>query len=178
MATVNLLPDADVSNDWTLSTGSDVYALLDDDHAGLIGTDSSTLGATVINKVCTVTFQDFTEDHSSIDSVQVVIRAGNNTRGQTFALKTNILDVGTNLYTETSATQGASTTYRTVTYTSRTTSDGSTAWSNSVVNNLRLTVTVDAISGGTLSFTYCYFIVTYTEPSVVTDNAVFFGTNF
>ena len=31
MATVNLLPNADVSNDWTLSTGSDVYALIDDD---------------------------------------------------------------------------------------------------------------------------------------------------
>ena len=177
MATVNLLPDADIANDWNLSTGSHAYALLDDDHAGLIGTDSSTLGATAINKVCTVTFQDFTEDHSSIDSVQVVIRAGNNGRGQTFALKTNILDVGTNLYTETSATQGASTTYRTVTYTSRTTSDGSTAWSNSVVNNLRLTVTSQAISGGTLNFTYCYFIITYTEP-VAGDDAIFFGTNF
>ena len=177
MATVNLLPDGDVANDWNLSTGSHAYALLDDDHAGLIGTDSSTLGATAINKVCTVTFQDFTEDHSSIDSVQVVIRAGNNTRGQTFALKADILDVGTSLYVETSATQGASTTYRTVTYTSRTTSDGSTAWSNSVVNNLRLTVTSQALSGGTLSFTYCYFIITYTEP-IAGDDAIFFGTNF
>ena len=36
MATVNILPAADVSNDpaWTLSTGSDVYALLDDDDTG------------------------------------------------------------------------------------------------------------------------------------------------
>jgi len=32
-------------------------------------------------------------------------------------------------------------------------------------------------SGGTTRFTYCYFIITYTEPTI-TDNAVFFGTNF
>ena len=177
MATVNLLPDGDVANDWNLSTGSHAYALLDDDHAGLIGTDSSTLGATAINKVCTVTFQDFTEDHSSIDSVQVVIRAGNNTRGRTFALKTDILDVGTSLYVETSATQSASTSYRTITYTNRTTSDGSTAWTNTNINNLRMKITLYAHSGGTTSCTYCYFIITYTEP-IAGDDAIFFGTNF
>ena len=36
MATDNLLPNADVTNSpaWTLSTGSDIWALLDDDVTG------------------------------------------------------------------------------------------------------------------------------------------------
>ena len=34
-----------------------------------------------------------------------------------------------------------------------------------------------AHSGGSTRATYCYFIVTYTEPAV-TDNSIFFGCNF
>ena len=93
MATVNLLPNADVSNDWTLSTGSDVYALLDEDTTGLIG------------------------------------------------------------------------------------SDGSNAWTQGIINALKLRVTLGAHSGGTTQFTYAYVIVTYTPP-LATDNAVIFGCNF
>ena len=46
MATVNLLPKANVPtvvNDWSLSTGSDVYALIDDTHIGTVATDSNYL---------------------------------------------------------------------------------------------------------------------------------------
>ena len=176
MATVNLLPDGDIANDWTLSTGSDVYALLDDDTSS-ISTDSSKITATAALKECIVTFQDFSEDFSSIDSVQAVIKAGNNNRGQTFEIKSTILDNLSSLYAENSATQAASGTYRTITYTERTTSDGSTAWTNTNINNLRMQITLYAHSGGTTSCTYCYFIITYTE-AVVTDNSIFFGTNF
>ena len=178
MATVKLLPNADVSNDWTLSTGSDVYALLDDDHTGFASLDSSCLSATASGKTCNVAFQDFTESHSSIDSVQAVVKAGNNGRGQSFALDMAILNSsGTFWSAEGSGTQAASATYRTITFTSRTTSDGSSAWTNADVNDLRMRVDLSAHSGGTTRFTYCYFIITYTEPTV-TDNAVFFGTNF
>lgn len=59
MATVNLLPNGDVSNDWTLSTGSDVYALIDDDHTGTVATDSSYLSSTSAGSTCTVDLQDF-----------------------------------------------------------------------------------------------------------------------
>ena len=177
MATVNLLPNADVANDWTLSTGSDVYALLDDDTTS-IGLDSSCLSATAALKTCTVAFGDFTEAHSSIDSVQAVIRAGNNFRGRNFALDMAILNSsGTFWSAEGSGTQLASATYRTVTFTSRTTSDGSAAWTNANVNDIRMRVDLSSHSGGTTKFTYCYFIITYTEPTV-TDNAIFFGTNF
>jgi len=178
MATVNLLPNADVSNDWTLSTGSHAYALLDDDHTGNSSSDSSCLSATASGKTCNVAFQDFTEDFSSIDSVQAVIKAGNNGRGQSFALDMFILSSsGTFWSAEGSGTQNASAGYRTVTFTSRTTSDGSSAWTRADVNDLIMRVDLSAHSGGTTKFTYCYFIVTYTEPTV-TDNAIFFGTNF
>ena len=176
MATINLLPDGDISNDWTLSTGSDVFALLDDDTT-FIGSDSSRITATAAFKECTLTFQDFSEDFSSIDSVQAVIRAGNNNRGRSFKIKSTIFDNTSSLYVENSALQAASTTYRTITYTNRTTSDGSSAWTNSNINNLRMKIQLSMHSGGTTSCTYCYFIITYTEPTV-TDNAVFFGTNF
>ena len=181
MATINLLPNADVSNDWTLSTGSDVFALLDDDTAGLIGSDGSKLTTTSVGDDFVVELQNFTEAHSSIDGVQAVVRAGNHFRGRTFKIKTRLTDEASPVniyYDEDSATQTASTTYRTVTFTNRTTSDGSSAWTNAELNNLRLYVEAEANSGGTLSCTYCYVIVTYTEPVATTDNAIFFGTNF
>ena len=178
MATVNLLPNADVSNDWTLSTGSDVFALLRDDYTGNSSLDSNHIRATTSGKSCQVAFGDFTEAHSSIDSVQAVAKAGNNGRGQSFALDMSILNSsGTFWGAEGSGTQLASALYRTITFTSRTTSDGSSAWTNADVNDLRMRVDLSAHSGGTTRFTYCYFIITYTEPTV-TDNAVFFGTNF
>ena len=178
MATVNLLPDTDVSNDWTLSTGSDVYALIDDDHSGFITADGSHLSATASGRKFTVGFQNFTEAHSSIDGVQLVTRAGNNGRGASFNLETELLPtLGSAYYTETSGTQAASATYRTQTYTNRTTYDGSNAWNNIRVDGLKASVELAIHSGGTSRLTYAYVIVTYTEP-LATDNAIFFGTNF
>jgi|TARA_R110002050_G_scaffold71138_3_gene153031 hypothetical protein len=179
MATVNLLPNGDVSNDWTLSTGSDVYALLDDNSGGFHSMDASKLTASAVGRECIVDLQDFTESHSSIDGVQIVARAACG-RGRTFNLLSDIRNNAipiTIYYSENSSLQAASATYRTITYTNRTTYDGSNAWTNAQLNNLRLRFEVDTLSGGTLSFTYCYAIVTYTEP-VATDNAIFFGTNF
>ena len=179
MATVNLYPSSTGVNSWTLSTGSDAHTLLQDDHTGFITTDSNYLSATASSKVCYLQLDDFTEDHSSIDGVQVVTRAGNNGRGQSFALETKLLPASGLIpyYTEGSGTQGAHASYRTQTYTNRTTSDGSSAWTNSELNGLRLFVSLTLHSGGTTRFTQAYVIVTYTEP-VATDNSIFFGTNF
>ena len=179
MATVNLLPNASGLNDWTLSTGSDVYALIDDNHTGIIATDSNYLSATASGKVSYFDLTDFTESHSSIDGVQLVTRAGNNGRGASFELRTQLLPAtGAAYYTEDSGTQLASGTYRTQTYTNRTTTDGSTAWNNTLVDALRIYVKLQAHSAGTTYFTQAYVIVTYTEPVAAADNSVFFGTNF
>tara|TARA_R110002020_G_scaffold273_4_gene1468 strand:+ start:1512 stop:2051 length:540 start_codon:yes stop_codon:yes gene_type:complete len=179
MATVNLYPSSTGVNSWTLSTGSNPHVLLQDDHTGFVTTDSNYLSATASSKICYLQLDDFTEDHSSIDGVQIVTRAGNNGRGQQFALETKLLPASglTAYYTEGSGTQAANATYRTQTYTNRTTHDGSTAWNNTLVDGLRLVVSLSLHSGGTTRFTQAYVIVTYTEP-VATDNSIFFGTNF
>ena len=180
MATVNLLPNVDVANNWTLPGLGAVYTFIDDDHSGNITTDSAgSLRATSAGNSCIVGFQDFTEDFSSIDSVQAVVRSGNNGRGKTFEIDMTIINGGTGDFyaAEGSGTQAASATYRTQTFTSRTTSDGSSAWTNANINNLRMEVELSAHSGGTTRFTYCYYIITYTEPAT-TDNATFFGCNF
>ena len=180
MATVNLLPNADISNNFTISTGSDAYAVMDDDHTGTIASDSSFLVATSSGKKFSLGFQDFSASASSIDAVQAVVKAGNNGRGQSFTIGMTIVN-GTsgNFYAqESSGSLAASGTYRTISYTNRTTSDGSTAWTETDVNNLRMEFQLTAHSGGTFRATYCYYIITYTEAAVATDNSIFFGTNF
>ena len=177
MATVNLLPNGDVSNDWSLSTGSDVYALIDDDHTGTVATDSSYLSSTSAGSTCTVELQDFSESHSAINSITLVTKAGNNGRGASFTLETRLTSASGDYYTESSGSQSAHRNYRTQTYTTRTTHDGSNAWTNALLNSLRVRVDLDAHSGGTTRFTYCYVIVDYDLP-VATDNSIFFGTNF
>lgn len=179
MATVNLLPNGGVSNNWSQPGIGVAYTFMDEDHSGSVASDSSYLSATTTGKIFEFDFQNFTEAHSSIDSVQAVVRSGNNGRGASFTIRMTINNgsSGTFWAAESSGSQAGSFTYRTQTFTSRTTSDGSAAWTNTDVDNLRMNVEITAHSGGTTRATYCYFIVTYTEP-VATDNAVFFGNNF
>ena len=178
MATINLLPNTDISNDWTLSTGSDAYASLDDDYTGLVTSDSSNLTATATGKICEVGFQNFTEDFSAINSVQAVIKAGNTGRSASFRLEMSIKDnLGTLWSAEDLGAQAGHRNYRTLTYTERTTYNGLNAWTNSKLNNMTMHVEQTLISTATTAFTYCYFIVDYDLP-VATDNSILFGTNF
>ena len=178
MATVNLYPNATDSNDFTLSTGSDAHTLVRDDYIGPVAGDSNYLSATASGKNCLLGLDDFTQDHSSIDGVQIVLRAGNSGRSQTYDIETKLLPAGIGTYyTESTGTETSNRFYKTHTFTNRTTTDGSTAWNDTLIDGLRLYVKLDAHSGGTFKFTQAYVIVTYTEP-VATDNAIFFGTNF
>ena len=178
MPTVNLFPNGSSGNTFTLSTGSDAHVLVQDDASTPAG-DSNYLSATVSGKQVYLTLDDFTEDHSSIDGVQIVLRAGNGARSATYDIETKLFPagIGAAYYTESTGTENANRFYLTHTFTNRTTTDGSTAWNNTLIDGLRLFVKLDAISGGTFQFTQAYVIVTYTEP-VVTDNSIFFGTNF
>ena len=178
MATVNLYPNGTDSNNFTLSTGSDAHTLVRDDASTPAG-DGNCLTATASGKYCLLNLDDFTEDHSSIDGVQIVLRAGNGSRSQTYDIETKLMPggIGAAYYTESTGTENSNRFYLTHTFTNRTTTDGSTAWNNTLIDALRLYVKLDAHSGGTFKFTQAYVIVTYTEP-VATDNAIFFGTNF
>ena len=178
MATVNLYPNGTDSNNFTLSTGSAAHLLLTDDSSTPAG-DSNYLSATTSGKTCTVQLQNFTEDHSSIDGVQIVLRAGNGARSQTYDIETKLLPagIGAAYYTESTGIENSNRFYLTHTFTNRTTTDGSTAWNNTLIDALRLYVNLNGHSAGTFQFTQAYVIVTYTEP-LATDNSVFFGANF
>ena len=179
MATVNLLPTSDLSNSWTLSTGSDLYEVINENSTGFAASDSSRAYTTTAGHEFYVTLSDFTEDFSSIESVQVILRTAVNSRGATYTMKASLTDSAgiPNIYYAEDSNQTGSATYKTVTYTERTTHNGSHAWTNARLNGLRLIVEADVISTGTCHCTFAYVIVTYTEP-VAGDNAIFFGTNF
>ena len=182
MATVNLLPNADVSNSpaWTLSTGSDVYALLNDDDTGNPTSDGSQITATAAGKKCIVQFDDFDDtDVDSIESVQGIIKANVYERGKSFSLRINLQDSsGASLYVE-YANGSSSGAWGTFYGTARTTSDGSTAWTASDINDLRLHIEIYSLTaGGTMRVTYAYVEVDYSVAGAVADNAIFFGCNF
>ena len=180
MATLNILPNADVSNSpaWTIGTGSDVYAVLDDDDTGHVTSDASDIEATAVGQICEVRFQDHSLDAgTTIDSVQAVVKHNNRGRGTTYRIQVEINHSGGTYYTENIEGSGAAS-WVTAALTARTTSDGSTAWSLSEINGLQMNLELTAISAGTVGITYVYFIVTYTSATTVTDNATFFGTNF
>ena len=180
MATVNLLPDDDVSNSpaWTIGTGSDVYAVLDDDDTSHVQSDSSDIEATATGKICEVEFQNHSLDAgTTIDSVQAIVKHNIRGRGVSYGIKVEINHSGGTYYEEDINGSGASS-WVTTTLTERTTSDGSTAWTLGEINGLQMNLELTNISAGTTGITYAYFIIDYTAPSAVTDNAVFFGANF
>ena len=180
MATVNLIPNADVSCDWTLASGSDTFEMVNEDNTGNAASDGSRVYTTTAGDQFYVALTDFTESYSSIDSVQVVTRTAVNTRGSTHVMRTFLTDsagVPNQYYDESSSAIAGSTGYQTTTFTERTTYDGSHPWTNVRLDGLRVVVEVDALSIGTCHCTFVYVIVTYTPP-LATDNAIFFGCNF
>ena len=176
MATIALLPNGDVSNDWTLSGGSDVYALLDDTSVTL-GADASYLSSTSAGSVCIVDLQDFHEDYSKINSVTLTTVSGNTGRGESHTLVTRLISTGVALDESSGNIPAHRSDYVITNYTTRTTYDGSNLWTEALLNGLSVRVNLDAHSGGTTQFTYCYVTVDYDLP-VSADNSILFGTNF
>jgi len=176
MATVTLLPNADVSNDWTQSSIGDVYALLNNTAVTLAG-DMSYLYSTSAGSSCIVDLQDFHEDYSAINSVTLTTVSGNAGRGQRHTLNTRLLSTGVELVESSGSIPAHRFNYITTNYTTRTTYDGSNLWTPTLLNALRVRVDLDAHSGGTTQFTYLKIEVDYDLP-VATDNAIFFGANF
>ena len=181
MATVNILPNADVSNSpaWTIGTGSDVYAVLDDDDTGHVTSDASDIEATATGKQCIVNMEDHgLAGGTTINSVQGVVKHNNRGRGTSYTIEMKISHSGGTYYAEDISGSGRSS-WETATLTARTTSDGSTAWSLGEIDGLQMGLKLTAISGGTVGITYAYFIIDYTAAVVsAADNATFFGANF
>jgi len=184
MPTVNILPVSDVSNSpaWTIGTGSDVYAVLNDDDTGHVTSDSSDIEATATGKICEVGMQNHSlAGGTTINSVTAVVKHNNRGRGVSYTIQVKINHSGGTYYTEDISGSGYSS-WVTTTQTARTVSDGgtggSTAWTLAEIDGLQMNLELTAISGGTTGITYAYFIIDYTAPSAVTHNATFFGANF
>ena len=182
MATVNLLPNADVSNSWTLSTGLNAWELLDEDDTGSPPSDSRQITTTSSGSNVIVEFQDFDSTGvDSIDSVQAVIRANVFERAKTYNLAMYIGNNGSGAasWAEETISDTASATWNTNTFTTRTTStSGGSDWEDTDIDNIAMEIHAHTMSGNTLRVTYAYFIVTYTAEAARVDNATFFGANF
>ena len=182
MAVVNLLPNADVDTSsspaWTIGTGSDVYAVLDDDDAGHVTSDSSDIEATTAGKICEVEFQNHSLDAgTTINSIQPIVKHNNRGRGTNYGIGVETNHSGGTYYSEVIFGNGAAS-WVTASLGVRLTSDGigGTAWTLDDINGLQMNLELLTISGGTVGITYAYFRVLYTVA--VTDNATFFGANF
>ena len=173
MAIVKLLPNADESNSpaWTLSTGSDIWALLDDETSNPV-TDANQITATAAGKKCIVEFQSLADvgvaTSNVFNSVQAEVHATIVERGNAHTIGVRILDSSnTELWAqETSIAAGASGFWQTHTFTARTT-DGVDAWVDGDIDGIRMEIEGVAMSGYTLRVGYAKFIIDYTIPVVV-----------
>ena len=180
MATVNITPDSTISNDWTIVGGSGTVHqnLADSSDTSLIRTQDQ-------NDVAIVTLLNSASYASpaTIDSIRFYVR------GVLFNARSGNTDIQVVLTDATAVTYYAETVTLNFTAgyapedhygTARTTSDGSTAWTSSDIDGLRLNINTspEDPSGSTRAqVTKAYIEVTYTAGAV-TDNSVFFGCNF
>ena len=179
MATVNITPDATISNDWTIVGGSGTVHqnLADSSDTSLIRTQDQ-------NDVAIVTLLNSASYASpaTIDSIRFYVR------GVLFNARSGNTDIQVVLTDATAVTYYAETVTLNFTAgyapedhygTARTTSNGSTAWTTSDINGLRLNINTnpeDPSGAGYAQVVKAYVEVTYTEG--VVDDAIFFGHNF
>ena len=171
MPTVNLLPNADESNSpaWTLSTGSDIWALLDDETSNPV-TDVNQITATAAGKKCIVEFQSLADvgvaTSNVFNSVQAEVHATIYERAQTYTIGVRILDSSnTELWAQETSGGGSGASWATHTFTARTT-DGIDAWNDTDIDGIRMEIEGVAMSGYTLRVGYAKFIIDYTIPVI------------
>ena len=175
MATVNLHPSSTVSNQWTIVGGSGTV------HQNLAdSTDISLIRDNAINAISVVELDDYTAG-GTIDSIRFYVRGVMfNTRSGNVDIQVKLVGASGDLYNET-VTLNFTGGYAPEDHygTARETSDGSSAWTDSDLDALRLNINTSIEDPPAVSFAQvnkAYVEVTYT--SAVEDNAVFFGTNF
>ena len=175
MATVNLHPSSTVSNDWTISGGSGTVHenLADSSDTSLIRTQDQ-------NDYAIVELDDL--DYSglniaSIDSVRFYVR------GVLYNARSGNTDIQVRMQNSSAVTLWNETITLNFTGgyapedhygTARTTSDGSTSWTVSDIDGLRLNINTspeDPPGPSYAQFVKAYVEVTYTVPSA--DDAIF-----
>jgi hypothetical protein len=186
MATVNLHPSGTVTSNqnWTLTGGTSAHGILSDSD------DVSYIRDGNQNQYCVVELDNFTATADSITSIRWYIRAAYAlTRGGTLDIQV-VLGTGSHAPISGSAdayyTENVTITFnagyaRQDYYGTARTTDGSSAWDATSLNSLRLDINTSPADPPAISQAYvskAYVEVTYVEPTAVTDNSIFFGTNF
>ena len=174
MATVNLHPSSTVSNNFTINGGGTAHGSLADSD------DNTAIRTQDQNKECIVELDDYTSG-GTIDSIRHYIRGfKHNTRGGDVEVQVKLENSsGTDLYSENHQLLFNGYTPQDFNGTSRTTSDGSSAWEDSDLDGLRLSINTtpeDPDGASYANIVKAYVEVTYTEG--VTNNSILFGTNF
>ena len=168
MPTIELLPNANVSNDWTeVGSGAVFEKLQTNDFVGYL--KHATVGRTV-----EVEFDDLNLPSGAvITSVKGVLGGDFTQRSQTGKLTCSYRDSSSNLinsYTEevTMNTAGFATLYD---MTARTTSDGSAAWTDSDVDGMRLRIVIHTSpASGEIILTHLKIVVTYSFATYTSDD--------
>ena len=161
MATVNLHPSSTVSNQWTIFSGDGtVHGVLSDTA------DGSAIRDNAQNQTAIVELDDFTAG-GTIDSIRHYIRGfKHNTRSGDVEVQVIIENSsGTTLYSENHQLLFNGYTPQDFNGTARTTSDGSSAWTTSDLNALRLNINTSPEDPPGFSFANvvkAYIEVTYT----------------
>jgi hypothetical protein len=171
MATYTLNPNEDHAADaagWSISSGTDMWAVLDDTIGHRIYTANGVTGKD-FRVGFTTQALGATE---TIDSVQCCITAHiGNSRTETAVVRNNIQDSSNSLYfTENHTVTENGGSPATYCGTAATTSDGSTAWVQGDIDTIRLDGEVYSLSGGSpnVNVYQAYIIVVTTIPVAAT----------
>ena len=173
MATMILLPNATGTThpSWVAVGEATHHECLDDDNAATSYVKCSVDGRTMIIKYANPSVAE--ADIASIDSVRFLSSGVANHRTDPSVVSISF-EAPTVAFPETASYDAHRTDFETINGTARTTSDGSSAWTYSDLEELEMLCT----KSGTVEvyLSYLALEVTYTEAAA--DNAVFFGTNF
>lgn len=164
MPTVNLFPSSTVSNNWPEQDGTGSA------HTLLASASDSGIRTPDQNDSCIVELDNYAAG-GTINSIQIKTLAYVYlTRSASFDIRIQLIDGsgGSVYYNEdvTIAFNGYTPTAADGTV--RTTSDGSSAWTGTQLNNLRLGITTDPADPPSISratVTYAYVVVDYTAAS-------------
>ena len=179
MATLNLLPDSTTSNEWIVdddvSPGGDAKTSLGDTD------DYTYIRTTDQNKTCVVGLDDVVGTLGTINSIRHYVRGYKfHSRSGDIEIQVIIQGASGTLYTETHALIVNGYNPQDFYGTARTTIDGSSAWTESDLDALKLNINTspeDPDGSSAATIVRGFIEVNYTA-AVTAENATFFGANF
>ena len=173
MATMILLPDATgaAASEWVNVGDAAHHLCLDDDNAATSYSKCSVNGRQLTIEYANPSVAE--ADIASIQSVRFLSSGKANHRTNPSEVIISFL-APTATFLETVSYDAHRTNFETINGTARTTSDGSTAWTYSNLEDLEMLCT----KNGTVEVYLSYLALEVTYTEAVADDAIFFGHNF